>query len=174
MPNVANDKLAVAHTLGGRVAAYWMLTLIVAWEMVAGSLWDLLRIEYVRVVFAHLGYPLYLLWILGIWKLPGAVVLLLPRLPRLKEWAYAGAFFNYSGAFASHVLAGDRPGVWAFPLGFAILSLASRALLPPERRAAPATPGVETRTAEWVVPIIVVIVLFVASLLTLPNGAPAF
>jgi hypothetical protein len=47
--------------------------------MVAGSLWDLLRIEYVRDVMTHLGYPLYMLSILGAWKLPCAVTLLVPR-----------------------------------------------------------------------------------------------
>jgi putative NADH-flavin reductase len=73
-----------------RTIAYWTFTSIVAGEMVAGSMWDLLRIEYVRAVMTHLGYPLYLLIILGIWKLPCGVTLLVPRSPRLKEWAYAG------------------------------------------------------------------------------------
>src|SRR5262249_48880364 len=101
----------------GRVyrIAYWVATLIVANEMVAGALWDLLRIEYVRGVMPSLGYPLYMLYIIGVWKLPCAVTLLVPRFPRLKEWAYAGAFFNYTGALASHVLAGDGPAKWAWP-----------------------------------------------------------
>jgi len=175
MPIVAaNDNLGLAVSSRGRIVGYWIFTLIVAWEMVAGSLWDLLRIEYVRVVLTHLGYPLYLLLILGVWKLPCAVVLLLPRIPRLKEWAYAGAFFNYSGAVASHVLVGDGPGVWGFPLGLVVLTLASWGLLPAERRVAPAITRVETRPVEWVVPIVVAIVLLVASLLTLPKGAPTF
>lgn len=76
--------------IGARFIGYWVLTLIIAFEMVAGSMWDLLRVEYVRTVFAHLGYPIYLLTILGVWKLPCAVVLFVPRFPRLKEWAYAG------------------------------------------------------------------------------------
>src|SRR5215467_10319502 len=98
-----------------RAIGYWACTLIVAWEMVAGSMWDLLRIEYVRGVFDHLRYPYYLLLILGAWKLPCAVTLLVPRFPRLKEWAYAGAFFNYSGAAASHFLVGDRAAKWVGP-----------------------------------------------------------
>ena len=163
----------VAISSRARVVAYWIFTLIVAWEMVAGSLWDLLRIEYVRVVLTHLGYPLYLLMILGAWKLTCAVVLLLPRFPRLKEWAYAGAFFNYSGAAASHFLVGDGL-VSGFPLGFAILTLASWALLPPQRRVSSAVPDVETRPLEWVVPFVVVLVLIVAALLTLLKGAPTF
>lgn len=75
-----------------RTVAYWVFTLIVAYEMAAGGIWDLLRIEYVRVIMAHLGYPMYVLTIIGVWKIPCAVVLLVPRFLRLKEWAYAGAF----------------------------------------------------------------------------------
>src|SRR5262249_23590007 len=105
------------------IVAYWTLTLIAAAEMVAGSVWDLLRIEYVRAIFAHLGYPLFLLSILAAWKLPCALALLVPRFPRLKEWAYAGAVFNYSGAAASHLFSGDGPDKWAGPLLFAAITL---------------------------------------------------
>src|SRR5262245_40671873 len=114
-----------------RTIAYWFFTVIVAWEMVAGSMWDLLQIEYVRGVFDHLGYPHYLLFILGVWKLPCAVAWLVPGFLRLKEWAYAGAFFNYSGAAASHFLVGDGSSAWAGPLVFAVMTLASWALRPP-------------------------------------------
>src|SRR5262245_65481771 len=105
-----------------RTIAYWACTAIVAWEMAAGSLWDLLRIEYVRSIFDHLGYPHFLLSIIGVWKLPCAAALLAPRFPRLKEWAYAGAVFNYTGAAASHLLAGDGPGRWMGPLLFAVIT----------------------------------------------------
>jgi DoxX-like family len=161
-------------TLGGRRLAYWIFTVIVAGEMIAGAMWDLLRIEYVRVVLTHLGYPLYLLLILGVWKLPCGVVLLLPRFLRLKEWAYAGAFFNYSGAVASHVFVGDRATIWVWPLIFAIATVASWALRPPERRLAAARPAPDTRTIDWIVPIVVAVLLLVVSLLTLPTGAPTF
>jgi DoxX-like family len=161
-------------TLGGRTLAYWIFTVIVAGEMIAGAMWDLLRIEYVRVVLTHLGYPLYLLLILGVWKLPCGVVLLLPRFLRLKEWAYAGAFFNYSGAVASHVFVGDRATIWVWPLIFAIATVASWALRPPERRLAAARPAPDTRTIDWIVPIVVAVLLLVVSLLTLQTGAPTF
>ena len=55
----------------------------------------------------HLGYPLYLLTILGIWKMLGVVALLIPKFPLLKEWAYAGIFFAMSGALYSHIASGD-------------------------------------------------------------------
>src|SRR3984893_845483 len=55
----------------------------------------------------HLGYPIYLLTILGIWKLLGVAGLLIPKFPLLKEWAYAGFFFVMSGAVFSHIASGD-------------------------------------------------------------------
>jgi hypothetical protein len=102
--------------------------------MALGGAWDLLRISYVRGVMEHLGYPLYILSIIGVWKIPCAVALLAPRFPRLKEWAYAGAVFNYTGAVASHIAVGDGPGKWVGPLIYAAFTLASWALRPPSRR----------------------------------------
>jgi hypothetical protein len=138
-----------------RAIGYWLPTVIVAWEMIAGSMWDLLRIEFVRTIFAHLGYPLYLLTILGIWKLPCALVLLLPRFPRLKEWAYAGAFFTYSGAAASHALVGDGGKNWAGPLVFALLTLASWALRPADRRLPQPTEMAPVRPVSWIIAVAV-------------------
>ena len=65
-----------------RTIAYWLFTLLIAFEMAAGSLWDLMRIEYVRVILTHLGYPLYLLYIIGAWIVsvrPGAARAALPK-----------------------------------------------------------------------------------------------
>ncbi len=152
-----------------RTVAYWIFTFIVAFEMTAGGIWDLLRIEYVRVVLAHLGYPMYLLTIIGVWKIPCAIVLLLPGFLRLKEWAYAGAVFNYTGAAASHLLAGYHG--WVGPLVVAGFTLASWALRSPVRRLAAPAP-VDRRIAEWLVPTLIFIVLFIVSLVTLPKGPP--
>jgi hypothetical protein len=102
--------------------------------MALGGAWDLLRIPYVRTVIVHLGYPTYFLLIIGTWKIPCAAALLAPRFPRLKEWAYAGAVFNYTGALASHLAVGDGVSSWAGPLIFAAITLASWALRPPNRR----------------------------------------
>ena len=101
-----------------RLLVYWVTTLLVAAEMTLGGIWDLLRTHYVRTIMDHLGYPGYLLAILGIWKLLGTAALLTPRFPRLREWAYAGMFFLYSGAVASHFFMGDGPARWAGPLIF--------------------------------------------------------
>jgi DoxX-like protein len=164
---VAQGRVAWAHAI-----AYWLLTLLVAFEMAAGALWDLLRIEYVRVIFTHLGYPLYLLDILGVWKIPCALVLLVPRFARLKEWAYAGAFFDYTGAAASHLLAGDGSGEWVGPLVFAAFTLASWALRPPTRRLPRLRPATEIRAVTWYVPILIVAAMLVFAFFTLPKGAP--
>jgi len=153
-----------------RTISYWFFTLVVSYEMVAGAMWDLLRIEFVRTVFNTLGYPHYLLTILGVWKLPCAVVLLLPRFLRTKEWAYAGAFFNYSGAAASHILAGDAPGKWIGPAIFGLYTLGSWALRPAEKRLSPGGPAARVRLLAWLVPIVLVIVFLGLALATLPKG----
>ncbi|HZH02535.1 MAG TPA: DoxX family protein [Myxococcaceae bacterium] len=155
-----------------RTGAYWLFTLLVASEMVAGAFWDLLRVEYVRVVLSNLGYPEYLLLILGIGKLPCAVALLVPGFTRLKEWAYAGAFFNYAGAAASHYLVGDRAAKWVGPLVFVAFTMLSWALRPEERKAPRRVPAAPARPVAWIVPLVIVGLLMIISLATLPVGPP--
>jgi uncharacterized membrane protein YphA (DoxX/SURF4 family) len=125
-----------------KTMSYWVVTIIVVFELLAGGLTDLIHGRTILVVgepvaevIAHLGYPLYLLTILGVWKLLGAIALLVPRFPRLKEWAYAGSFFVYAGAVASGVVRGlDDPGTFIWPpLVFAVLTLASWVLRPQSR-----------------------------------------
>jgi uncharacterized membrane protein YphA (DoxX/SURF4 family) len=113
--------------------AYWLTTMLVAAELALGGVWDVLRIPYVRGVIEHLGYPSYFLVIIGAWKVPGALALVVPRFARLKERAYAGAFLTYSGAITSHLVVGDGPDKWAAPLVFAGLTGASWALRPASR-----------------------------------------
>ncbi len=153
-----------------RTVGYWLLTVVIANEMAAGSMWDCKQIPFVRSVFDELGYPHYLLLILGAWKLPCALVMMLPRFPRLKEWAYAGAFFNYSGAAASHLLSGDAAKKWIGPLVFGLLTLASWALRPASRRLPSASPGEAVRPAAWAATIGLTIAMVVLALLTLPKG----
>ena len=117
-----------------RILAYWVTTVLVVAELALGGVWDLLRLPYVRGIVEHVGYPVYFLTILGTWKVAGAVVLLLPRVPLVKEWAYAGTFFVFTGAVASHLFIGDGPGYWGQPLAVAALAVASWALRPPSRR----------------------------------------
>jgi uncharacterized membrane protein YphA (DoxX/SURF4 family) len=113
--------------------AYWVTTTLVATELALGGVLDILRIPYVLAIIEHLGYPSYFLVIMGVWKVLGAVALLVPRFPRLKEWAYAGAVFTYTGAVASHIAVGDGAGTLVAPIIFAGLTAASWALRPPAR-----------------------------------------
>jgi hypothetical protein len=118
-----------------RAIAYWSCTAVMAWEMFVGGAWDVLRIPYVYgLVVEHLGYPAYFPVLLGAGKVLAGVAMLAPRLPRLKEWAYAGAFFTYAGAVASALVVGDGPDQWAGPAGFGLICLASWALRPASRR----------------------------------------
>lgn len=78
--------------------------------MLPGALMNLLQPQVVTDMAATLGIPLALLSLVGIWKLLGLVALLVPGLPRLEEWAYAGFFFDLSGAAVLHVAAGDLAG----------------------------------------------------------------
>ncbi len=55
-----------------------------------------------------LGYPLYLMYIIGVWKILGVTAILLPGLKLVKEWAYAGFFFLMTGALVSHLVSGDN------------------------------------------------------------------
>jgi DoxX-like family len=67
--------------------AYWCLTVIIAQELLAGSIWALFRNPFDKAQLTHLGFPLYMLSVRGAWKFCGGVVILLPRTQRLKEWA---------------------------------------------------------------------------------------
>lgn len=156
------------RTSKSRLVAYWFVTLVVTFELVASFIWALVGTKYVDDTLTQLGYPLYLTRILGAWDLPGAVALLVPGLPRLKEWAYAGAFFKYSGAVTSQVLVDSGPDRFVAPLLFAILTVASWALRPPERRIPSAAAVPETSRIAWLVSILIILGFVTLSLLTIP------
>jgi uncharacterized membrane protein YphA (DoxX/SURF4 family) len=118
-----------------RTIAYWVTTVIIAAELAVGGVWDILQIEYIREILEQqLGYPAYFSIIVGVWKVPGVVALLVPRFPRLKEWAYAGAVFTFTGAVASHLAVGEVAFALYGPIIFAVIALASWALRPSARR----------------------------------------
>lgn len=86
---------------------YWVATVFLAIGMTAGGVQQMLQVGGYNEIVTQLGYPLYLLSILGTWKILGVITILLPKFPLLKEWAYAGFFFVLSGAFLSHVIVGQ-------------------------------------------------------------------
>ena len=116
-----------------RAVAYWATTSFVVVNMLSGGLAELAQLKGNVEGMQALGYPLYVLTILGTWKVLGSIALLAPRFPRLKEWAYAGIFFNMTGAAVSHLVVGDEAWhVW-YTASLAIVALVSWALRPESR-----------------------------------------
>jgi len=115
---------------------YWITTGFLAFGMLAGGIQQLFQIGgYVEIV-TGLGYPLYLLSILGAWKILGVIAVLAPKFPLVKEWAYAGFFFAMSGAAISHIAEG-QPFTEALPsLILLIMIVASWYFRPASRRIA--------------------------------------
>ena len=121
-----------------RAIAYWVTTALLVFELVLGGVWDVLRVPHVRAVMERLGYPTYFVVILGVWKLLGAVALVIPRFPRLKEWAYAGMVFNLTGALVSHVASGDiEVGPMVYLVVMTGVTAVSWSLRPASRRSFP-------------------------------------
>ena len=118
---------------------YWVTTAFIALETFVGGFVDLTHGRtgivsgpFVADVVTGLGYPVYVLSIIGVWKILGAIILIVPRFLRLKEWAYAGIVFELSGAVAS-LGASGRTADLAPPLFLLVLTLASWALRPSSR-----------------------------------------
>src|ERR1041385_1925881 len=89
---------------------YWIATLWLALGMVSTGSGQLLKAKAGQGgldMINHLGYPIYIVIILGVWKVLGIVAVIVPKFPLVKEWAYAGFFFMMTGAIFSHVAAGD-------------------------------------------------------------------
>ncbi len=116
-----------------RTIAYWITTILGPSSFVIGGYLHLTGDPQVMTTLAHLGYPPYFAVIMGAWKLLGAVAITVPGIPRVKEWAYAGFFFDLSGAAATRVFVGDSPADIAAPLVFLALVAASWALRPASR-----------------------------------------
>jgi hypothetical protein len=117
--------------------AYWTTTILVAFFIGSGGVAQMVQYHAnPHGVVPVLGYPLYFFGILGFWKVLGAIAILVPRFPRLKEWAYAGIFFDLTGAAISCAAVGGY-GAYAFhvlaPLIIAGLTVASWALRPQSR-----------------------------------------
>ncbi|AXP81378.1 hypothetical protein CJ739_2304 [Mariniflexile rhizosphaerae] len=86
---------------------YWIVTGFLSFGMLAGGVQQMLQIGGYNEIIKQLGYPQYLLSILGVWKILGVIAILIPKFPLLKEWAYAGFFFVMSGASISHFAVGQ-------------------------------------------------------------------
>lgn len=134
--NFAGERTIAVKT---KTMLYWTTTCLIALETFAGGVNDLAHGRtavvsgpFVTQVVTSLGYPTYVLGIIGIYKVPGAIILVVPGLLRLKEWAYAGIVFELSGAAASHAACGNWAELIA-PLSLLCLAIASWSLRPSSR-----------------------------------------
>ncbi len=116
------------------VVGYWVCTVLVVFFMLPGGIFYLMRAPAAVEGMRQLGIPLYMVVLLGVWKVLGSIALVVPKFPVLKEWAYAGIFFDLSGAVVANSANG---GVWwhvAAPLVIIAILYGSWALRPASRR----------------------------------------
>ena len=113
-----------------RNAGYWTTTTLIALAFLSGGAACLFRVDANMQGMAELGYPAYFVTILGAWKVLGGLAILAPRLPRLKEWAYAGIAFDLTGAASSHAVVGHPAVKVIVPLVLLGIAAASWHLRP--------------------------------------------
>lgn len=116
-----------------KAIGYWVTTVITALLIGSGGIMQVMRRPDAVAGITQLGYPVYFVVLLGVWKVLGALAIVAPRLPRLKEWAYAGIVFDLTGAAVSHAASGNSAGNVIGPTLFVAIALVSWALRPQSR-----------------------------------------
>ena len=119
--------------MNARAIGYWATTAVIVLVWLSGGLSGLVQRGGAVEGIEKVGYPLYFAVILSAWKVLAALALAAPRLPRLKEWAYAGTFFELSGAAISQAMRGDSAGHVIWPASLLVVVVASWALRPQSR-----------------------------------------
>ncbi|MBL1220966.1 DoxX family protein [Chryseobacterium sp. L7] len=113
---------------------YWIFTIWMALGMFSTAIVQLMKNKDELANFTNLGYPAYLMIMIGVWKILGVIAVLIPKRPLLKEWAYAGFFFVMSGALISHIIIGDTLGRTLPALLLLVLVLISWYFRPADRK----------------------------------------
>jgi hypothetical protein len=113
---------------------YWASTMLVVLGMLPGGIGQIFHAKWSLDLIRPLGYPEYILTIIGTWKVLGSIVLLIPKLPLIKEWAYAGFFFAMSGAVISHLVSGESMNKLISPLVLLIFIVLSWYFRPGDRK----------------------------------------
>ena len=113
---------------------YWIATIWLALGMLSTAIVQVLQTKEEVDMMTRLGYPAYLLTIIGLWKILGVVAVLIPKYPLVKEWAYAGFFFAMSGAIISHLMVGDEAKEIFGPTLLLLLTVVSWYFRPAERK----------------------------------------
>ena len=120
-----------------RRVGYWVATALLVPPFLVGGVYDIMAPPEAVQALSHLGYPAYFAPLIGVWKVLGIIALLVPRFPRLKEWAYAGFIFDTTGAAVSHAMSGDPIFNIIAPLVIAGIVMLSWWLRPASRKLAP-------------------------------------
>jgi len=114
---------------------YWIATVCLSLGMLSTGVVQLLKTKEEVALFTQLGYPVYFLTLLGIWKILGVIVVLIPKFTLLKEWAYAGFFFAMFGAVFSHISVDDHSfSAYFGPMLLLVLTVLSWYFRPVERK----------------------------------------
>ncbi len=113
---------------------YWIITGILSFFIFSGGLAQALQVKGVVQGFKPLGYPVYFISLIGVWKVLGIIAILVPKFPLLKEWAYAGIFFTMTGAVISHIASNDVHAQIIAPVVFAVFTVLSWYLRPADRK----------------------------------------
>lgn len=113
---------------------YWVATLWLSLGMVSTGIVQIIKMQEEVDDFTHLGYPTYLMTIIGISKLAGVIAVLAPGLPLIKEWAYAGFLFITAGAVTSHIISGSSASSILGPALLLVLTIVSWYFRPPDRK----------------------------------------
>ncbi|UCS91672.1 DoxX family protein [Echinicola marina] len=113
---------------------YWVATLWLSLGMVSTGIVQIAHMDEEVRKMKELGYPMYFLTIIGIWKLLGVIGILVPKFPLLKEWAYAGFFFLMTGAIFTHLAVNDSAVEYFGPTLLLLLTVISWYLRPAERK----------------------------------------
>lgn len=116
------------------IIIYWVATVWLSLGMLSTGIVQLIRMEEEVKNMDTLGYPIYLLSILGLWKILGILAILIPKFPLLKEWAYSGFFFVMTGAIVSHVAVGDKMITLFGPALLLVLTMVSWYFRPVNRK----------------------------------------
>lgn len=118
---------------------YWISTIWLSLGMTSTGIMQVLKTKEEVDLFAHLGFPVYFLTMLGISKIWGVVAVLVPKFPMIKEWAYAGLFFTMLGALASHITLGDNFKETFPPVLLLVLTMISWYFRPADRKLSQST-----------------------------------
>ena len=123
-----------SSTIKSRTLFYWITTIVSAIAFIVPGIGNVIHLPHFVSDMTHLGYPGYFLTIFGIWKIFGAIAIIIPGFKRLKEWAYAGMIFDLTGASYSRISSHDEVIMAVVPILITCVVFTSWFLRPQSRK----------------------------------------